>query len=471
MKQKDRKGFKNVVLLGFVVLIVICAVVITLVAEKIEDKFNLRWDVTDSQIYSIGDTTKALLKDLDKDITVYTTFQSGQEELTIREILKRYKQESGHIKTVNVDPVEKPFFLQQYETDGESIEASSLIIQDNNSEEFRVINGQDLYEWELSEDQLYATGMIAEQRITAAIASIQGGSQTTAYFVTGHGEMNVTEEYYLADTLESDGYKVASYDLVYNNAALTDKDCLLFLSPTTDLTDEEYQITKEFIDNGGRAVYLINLLAGELKNFGKLFEDFGLILEDDLIVEADSKYYLNSQIMIKPELNEESPALRSIIEADAGVVLPRCRGISVEDKENIELIPIAYSSESSYGKVNPYTETLEKEEGDTAGPFLLGVTAENSQTGAKMLLMGNNDFVSTLDNAKHDGNIALFMDSVAWTSGKEESVVIQPKTLVSAPLNITSTAASYRLKVLVIAVIPILILIFGSIVWRRRLSR
>ena len=181
--------------------------------------------------------------------------------------------------------------------------------------------------------------------------------------------------------------------------------------------------------------------------------------------------YLNSQIMIKPELNEESPALRSIIEADAGVVLPRCRGISVEDKENIELIPIAYSSESSYGKVNPYTETLEKEEGDTAGPFLLGVTAENSQTGAKMLLMGNNDFVSTLDNAKHDGNIALFMDSVAWTSGKEESVVIQPKTLVSAPLNITSTAASYRLKVLVIAVIPILILIFGSIVWRRRLSR
>lgn len=94
--------------------------------------------------------------------------------------------------------------------------------------------------------------------------------------------------------------------------------------------------------------------------------------------------------------------------------------------------------------MNPYTETLEKEEGDTAGPFLLGVTAENSQTGAKMLLMGNNDFVSTLDNAKHDGNIALFMDSVAWTSGKEESVVIQPKTLVSAPLNITSTAASLQ---------------------------
>lgn len=238
MKQKDRKGFKNVVLLGFVVLIVICAVVITLVAEKIEDKFNLRWDVTDSQIYSIGDTTKALLKDLDKDITVYTTFQSGQEDLTIREILKRYKQESGHIKTVNVDPVEKPFFLQQYETDGESIEASSLIIQDNNSEEFRVINGQDLYEWELSEDQLYATGMIAEQRITAAIASIQGGSQTTAYFVTGHGEMNVTEEYYLADTLESDGYKVASYDLVYNNAALLRRYQLASLLKKTHRNDD-----------------------------------------------------------------------------------------------------------------------------------------------------------------------------------------------------------------------------------------
>ena len=35
-----------------------------------------------------------------------------------------------------------------------------------------------------------------------------------------------------------------------------------------------------------------------ITNFGKLFEDFGLTLEDDLIVEADSEYYLNSQIMI-----------------------------------------------------------------------------------------------------------------------------------------------------------------------------
>ncbi len=471
MKKRDRKNFKNLALFGFVVLVMICAIVVTLVSEKIEDKFQLRWDVTDSRIYSIGNATKTILKELDKDVTIYTIYESGQEDLTIQEILKRYRQENAHIHIVNIDPVEKPFFTQQYEKDGESIEKSSLIIQDDNSEEFRVIHGEDLYEWEVDEEQLYATGMIAEQRITAALASIQGGSQTTAYFVTGHGEMNVTEEYYLADTLESDGYKVEPYDLIYNDIELTEKDCLLFLSPVNDLTDEEYQVTKEFMDQGGRAVYFINPLAGELKNFERLFEDFGLILEDDLIVEADEEHYLNSPIMIRPELNEDSPALQSVVEADAGVVLPRCRGISTTEKKEIVLTPIAYSSQSSYGKVNPYTETLEKEAEDIDGPFLLGVTAENSQTGARMLLMGNNDFVSTLDNAKYDGNIALFMDSVAWTSEKEESVVIQPKSLVSAPLNIKSTAAGYRLEGLVIAVIPVMILIIGTIVWRRRLGR
>lgn len=471
MEHKKWTGFQNLILLGYMVLLIGCAVVVTLVVEKIESRFNLRWDLTNSQIYSIGDTTKEVLEKLDKDITIYTLYETGNEDHTISEILARYKQKSSHIKVVNIDPLESPFFTQQFETDDTKIEASSLVVQANDTKDFRVISAQDLYEWQLEEDQLYATGMIAEQRITSAIFSIEGGRQAAAYFVTGHGEMNVSEQYYLAKTLESDGYKVSPYDLIYNDTALTSDDCLLFLSPVKDLTDEEYEILQRFMDGGGKAVYLINPLTKELSNFNRLFGSYGLKLEDNLIVETDSNNYLNSQIMIKPQMNKENPVLQSVIEADAGLVLPRCRGITSIEKENIKLNPILYSSESSYGKVNPYAETLDKESGDTEGPFLLGVAASNNENNSKIVLLGNSDFISTLENAKYEGNIALFMDSVTWASGKVNSVAIQPKSLVSAPLKIPSTAAGYRLMILVIIVMPVIILISGALVWRRRLSR
>lgn len=471
MEHKKRTKFKNLVLAGYIILIIFCAVVLTLAAEKAETRLKLRWDLTNSQIYSIGSTTKEVLKKLDKNITIYTVYESGSEDRTISEILRKYRQENSHIKVVNIDPVENPFFTQKFETDDTKLENSSLIIQENASEDFRVISAKDLYEWQLDEDQLYATGMIAEQRITAAIASLEGGKQQTAYFVTGHGEMDMTEQYYLSDTLESDGYKVSSYNLVYNDTALTADDCLLFLSPRTDITKEEGQIVQKFLESGGKAVYLINPLAGSLPEFNRLFGSYGLSVDDDLIVESDDNNYLNSQVMIRPQMNKENPILKSVVEADAGLVLPRCRGISSTEKEDVTIDPILYSSKSSYGKVNPYTETLDKEEGDTNGPFLLGAAAINSKNNSRIVLIGSSDFVSTVDNAKFEGNIALFMDSVAWASEKEDSVVIQPKSLVSAPLKIKSTAAGYRLMFLVIIVIPVIILISGAVVWQRRLRR
>lgn len=471
MGHKKTTRLHNFVLFGYMILLIGCAVVVTLVAEKFESRFHLRWDLTDSQIYSIGSTTKEVLKNLDKDITIYTLYETGSEDRTVSEILKRYEQGTSHIQVVNIDPGENPFFTQQFEADDTKIETSSLIVQADDSEEFRIIHAQDLYEWQLEEDQLYATGMIAEQRITAAVASVQGGKQQTAYFVTGHGEMNMTEQYYLADTLESDGYAVKEYDLVYNDTELTSGDCLLFLAPRMDITDEEYEILQKFMDGGGKALCLMNPLAGALPNFNKLFGAYGLGLKDDLIVEPDSSHYLNSQVMIRPEMNQDHPILQSVIEADTGLVLPRCRGIQADEKADVKLDTILSSSKSSYGKVNPYTETLDKEEGDSDGPFLLGAAAGNTQNGSRMVLIGSSDFVSTVDNAKFEGNIALFMDAAAWASGKEDSVVIQPKSLVSAPLKIKSTAAGYRLMVIVILVIPAVIMICGAFVWRRRLSR
>ena len=45
--------------------------------------------ISSQKLYSIGDDTKAMLKDLDKDVTIYQIAQSGSEDENITNLLKK----------------------------------------------------------------------------------------------------------------------------------------------------------------------------------------------------------------------------------------------------------------------------------------------------------------------------------------------------------------------------------------------
>lgn len=459
---------KNSVWILIILLVVSLGVVVTVISEQLEDRLGLHWDLTSNQVYSIGDATKSSLAVLDKDINIYTVYPQGEEDRTIGELLKHYQMASSFITVKNIDPVSTPLFLQQFENEDGTIENNDIIIslaQDEKS--FRVIKAENLYEWNLDQENLYATGLVAEQRITAAITSLMGGKQHVAYFMEGHGELDMDTLYYLKGTLDNDEYSVDSYNLIYNDKSLNAGDCLIFVAPTSDLTDEEYGVLKDFLDNGGRAVFMINPMAPELPNFEKALGAFGLSLNADMIVEGDSSHYYNNPVILRPDILD-SPAISMVKEAGSSVVMSRCRSIKIDETADVKSDPLLMTTSQSYGKVNPLTETLDREQGDTDGPFAVAAAAENTRTGARIVLYGSTDFISSLDNAKFAGNLTAFMEAVSWSSGKEVSVAIQPKSLTNPPLEVSSQTQSMMLIALVAAILPAAIIIFGVVVWRRR---
>ena len=56
-----------------------------------------RLDISSEKLYTIGDETKAMLKDLDKDVIIYQIAQRGSEDENISNLLQRYADESDHI--------------------------------------------------------------------------------------------------------------------------------------------------------------------------------------------------------------------------------------------------------------------------------------------------------------------------------------------------------------------------------------
>ena len=64
------------------VIFIAVVVVLNMIVNAIPSKYS-EIDISSQKLYSIGDDTKAMLKDLDKDVTIYQIAQSGSEDETI----------------------------------------------------------------------------------------------------------------------------------------------------------------------------------------------------------------------------------------------------------------------------------------------------------------------------------------------------------------------------------------------------
>ena len=108
-----------------IVVFVAIIIVINMIVGNLPSKYT-QLDISSEKLYTIGDETKAMLKDLDKDVTIYQIAQSGSEDETISNLLQRYADESDHIKVEQKDPVVNPKFVSEYTSD--NLSSNSLIV-------------------------------------------------------------------------------------------------------------------------------------------------------------------------------------------------------------------------------------------------------------------------------------------------------------------------------------------------------
>ena len=140
MKNNNHKKFDKKKLIGTIskkhikngsytmvmsVIFIAVVVVLNMIVNAIPSKYS-EIDISSQKLYSIGDDTKAMLKDLDKDVTIYQIAQSGSEDENITNLLKKYEDESKHIKVEQKDPVVNPKFVTEYTSD--DLSANSLIV-------------------------------------------------------------------------------------------------------------------------------------------------------------------------------------------------------------------------------------------------------------------------------------------------------------------------------------------------------
>ncbi|MBQ8333988.1 MAG: hypothetical protein IJX93_09480, partial [Clostridia bacterium] len=86
-----------------------------------------KYDMSELDLFSIGEETEQILAGVDTDVTFYILTQRGTEDSNIVELLGRYTALNPHIKVKTVDPIENPAFIEQYTS--EQLNDNSVIAE------------------------------------------------------------------------------------------------------------------------------------------------------------------------------------------------------------------------------------------------------------------------------------------------------------------------------------------------------
>ena len=454
------------VVLALIVLAILVA--INVLFSVLPSKFT-QFDISAAQLYSLTSDTKVVATNLDKDVTIYWITQAGQESTVLDKLLDRYQDLSDHITVIKKDPDIYPTFAQQY-TD-ETVVNNSLVVECGDKS--RYISYNDIYQVDTA--SYYTTGSVSqsfdgEGQITSAIDYVVSDELPKIYLLSGHGEGTLSDTF--SDELTRSNYEtVADFSLLNVDEIPDDCDTLLINAPTSDISDEELTMLRDYVQGGGKLlVFSGPQKDAELTNLDALLTDYDITVNNGVVVDNDREHYaFTAPYVLMPDI-ASSDITDPLTEESSHVIVPIAQGLTVGS--NSSVTALLTTSDEAFSKAAGYAMmTYEKEDGDTDGPFTLAVSITDSNADGKIVWVSTDYLLDDMYNSYSSGaNLDFVMNSLSWMIGKNDAVSIRAKSLNNTYLTISSSSATV-LKIVMIGVIPVCFLLLGidEVLRRRKL--
>lgn len=450
--------------LSIIALVVV--VVLNLVVSSLPASYT-KFDVTTSSLYTLSDQTEQILENLDTDVTIYIIAENGSEDTYVTNLLEQYTALTSHLTVVTKDPVLYPSFASQY-TD-ESLTTGSLIVE--SEKRYKVIDYSDLYEYTINyyTYSYSASEFDGENEITSAIDYVVSDDLPTAYYLTGHGETELSST--LQSYVEDDNVTLQSLSLVTEGAVPEDASCILIIAPTTDLSEDEADALLTYLEGGGSLFLITDCLYTDLPNLMEVMAYYGVAAQEGIVMEGSASNRLqNYPHYLLPNI-ESHTITSALIDGGYYVLAPISHAITTlsDYRSSLTITDLLTTSDSSYLK-SVDTTTTEKEDGDEEGPFSIGVaiTEDHDDVETQIVWLAS-DYIlnSQMDSYVSGANSDLFLACLGWMCDNEDALSIHSKSLETTYLTVTDAAANVWSAVFIF-ILPAGLLILGAAVMVRR---
>ena len=435
-----RKLSTAVFSVSFIAVAVALSVVVNLIVNAVpSDKTAI--DCSYSKLYSITDDTKTALGKLKEDVTVYALVAENRKDSQIDTILNRYTDLSKHISVEYVNPSKKPYFYKDY-TDQAPTTNSLIVVSGKRS---RVIDYYDIYQYESSYYSYSSelTGFDAEGQLTSAIlyVTLENDELPVVYEITGHGESSIGSEF--QDVIGKANMTLTELELLNEESVPEDAAALIINAPQQDFNQADAKKVTDYLKDGGKAIVIGSYTEKSLPNFESVLKEYGVSFTGGMVAENDAQHYyqMGGPFYLLPEVN--GSAYTGSIQGSY-VYVPAAVGITYpESAETIVYTSLMDTSDQAVSKNDPDNmKDYGYEEGDTEGPFSIGLAVEESVDEDKttqLLVFASPYLFSDQASQMTANNAVLFSDVISTivpdTDSSDSVIPVKEYTLDNLTVN------------------------------------
>ena len=437
-------------------IIVIVAVLV--VANFLANRYNKSLDATSNKRFTLSDQTKKVVGELKQDISIqYFDRPSGMQ--AGKDLLDRYANLSSKVHVQYVDLLKQPQLARAANV---SREGEAIIDIGPKKEEAKTFD---------------------EEGVTGAVIRALKGGERTVCVVGGSGEHRLDDS--TADgmsefqtSVQKDNYKTKSINLLEKAEIPSDCTTLVVAGPTGDYIQSEVDAIKKYVENGGRALFLLDppLKLGrkeisDNKALADLLASWGVTPEKDLLLDENPVSQLVGLDATVPLVTsyESHPIVSELSGTATG--FPISRSLDTKNGDKTTVAKLFSTSANSFATTNLSSPEIRIDPNkDKKGPFTLAAAATyntgkpNNQ--GRFIVVGSSRWISN-SFLRFNGNRNLMLNMMNWLSSDEDLISIRPKEQEDRRINLTR-AQFFTLRSVSQFLLPLIVVISGVMVWWRR---
>ncbi|HKE59810.1 MAG TPA: GldG family protein [Pyrinomonadaceae bacterium] len=443
---------------GYIGIYVVIILVAIVVLNVLANRYNKSYDGTANKRYSLSDQTKKIVKDLNQDATI-RYFDQSTRYAQAKDLLDQYAGLSSKVHVEYVDPDKNPEVARAAGIK----EPGTAVVQ-------------------IGERKEEAKSMTEEGLTGAFIRTLKNKSRTVC-FLSGSGEHQIDDMdrsgfSRFKELLGKDEYEAKSINLLQKAEIPADCTAIVVAGPTADYQQPAVDAIKKYVEEGGRALFMLDppfkLGKSDIADnepLTKLLATWGVTMNKDLVLDLNPVGQLaglGPQVALVTKY-ENHPIVNPMKGNVTGFPLSRSMEIKNADKTTVE--KLLSSSDSSQATSNLSSPEIDPNDPkNKKGPLTIGAagsynTGKENSEGRFVVIGGSSWAANSFIN--FNGNPDLALNAMNWLSSDEDLISIRPKAEDDRRITMTQSQFSW-VRATSQFFVPLLVLVLGVSVWWRR---
>ena len=445
-----------------------------------------RIDMTVGHHYSLSPETRAYLNQLDRPIQAIVTISENTDNPGLVDVLKDVKMLLREYEYATREQGENRVSVEYLNVYSQTSRARNLGIESPDVIVFKSGTRQR----QVSITELYARQnteireFLGENIFTRTILEVIETSVPVIYFTVGHGEMDAndvsaaTGASKLFNELKARNFATRAIDLSTVDAVPEDASLVVVAAPKTRLLPQEQIILETYLDKrAGRVMALLEPTRDH--GMEDLFFDWGLLIEDTLVIEQDPNFVINGGDLMIRRFGDH-PVTKSLHQQQIPIVTDRALSVREDPGRPIDdslvVTELLATSNRSWAERNYRNESLYRydPQTDIAGPIMIAAISERvvdsslgiSIPGGKLIVLGTSNFISN-QRIESSGNLYLVLNAINFSLERATRLNIPPRPIRKVKLDL-SLEQLHLARYLIWFAPPAIVGLFGLLVYISR---